>query len=279
MQDTTFNEIADLALRYTGQAFKASKAYLMEARLSTISRREGFATLDDLAHCLRARPNPRFEKEIAAALTGKLTGFFGDRDLLERIVTHALPERLKQSKTGRLRVWCAGVSTGEEAYSLALRLSELTDTALASAEIEIIATDISDDCLATAKAGTYGHFEVQKGLSIHRLMKNFMRLESGQWEISQALRAPVTFKPHNLIEEAGGLGHFDIILCRNVLSDMTPNMRTKAAGHIAAQLLPGGLMFSSSTETLTGLVEGLNPSRDVRAAYARNGNDGAVEAA
>ena len=83
MQETTFNELADLALRQSGQTIPASKAYLMEARLSTIARRENFATLDDLVHCLKARPNPRFEQEVAAALTGKATRFFGDRDLLD----------------------------------------------------------------------------------------------------------------------------------------------------------------------------------------------------
>lgn len=279
MQDTTFNEIADLALRHTGQAFKASKSYLMEARLGAISRREGFATLDDLAHCLKARPNPRFEAEVAAALTGKLTRFFGDRDLIERIVTHALPERLKQSTTGRLRVWCAGVSTGQEAYSLAIRLSELANTVLKGAEIEIVGTDISTDCLETAKQASYGHFEVQKGLSIQRLLNNFTREDTGSWQLNEPIRQTVSFRRHNLIESADALGRFDIIICRNVLSGMEATMRARAAKNISNQLLPGGLMFSAASESLTGLVDGLNPSRDVRGAYARNRNDGAIAAA
>ncbi|MBR9834021.1 MAG: protein-glutamate O-methyltransferase CheR [Alphaproteobacteria bacterium] len=279
MQDTTFNEIADLALRQTGQAFKSSKAYLMEARLGAISRREGFATLDDLAHCLKARPNPRFETEIAAALTSKLTRFFGDRDLIERIVTHALPERLKQSTTGRLRVWCAGVATGQEPYSLAIRLSEMANTVLKGAEIEIVATDISTDCLETAKHGSYGHFEVQKGLSIGRLLNNFTREETGNWQINAPIREAVSFRRHNLIESAEALGRFDIIICRNVLSGMEPTMRARAARNLSQQLLPDALMFGAASESLTGLVEGLNPSRDVRGAYTRNRNDGAIAAA
>lgn len=279
MQETTFNEIADLALRHSGQAFKASKSYLMEARLSAISRRESFATLDDLAHCLKARPNPRFEQEIAAALTGKLTRFFGEREQTELIITHALPERLKASKNGRLRVWCAGVSTGQEAYSLAIRLAELTKEPIGSAEIEIIATDLSTNCLETAKGATYGHFDVQKGLSIHRLMDNFKRHDTGDWKLNDTLRKAVTFQRHNLMENAGSLGHFDVIICRNTLSGMAPAMQSKAATNLAAQLLPGGLIFSASTENLSGLIEGLNPSRQVRGAFTRNANDGSVAAA
>ena len=76
MRESTFNELADLALRNSGQHFAPAKSYLMDARLSNISRRESFATLDDLVQCLKARPNQRFEQEVAAALTNKKTSFF-----------------------------------------------------------------------------------------------------------------------------------------------------------------------------------------------------------
>jgi chemotaxis protein methyltransferase CheR len=279
MQESTFNEIADLALRHSGQTFQPSKSYLMEARLSAISRRESFATLDDLVHCLKARPNKRFEAEIAAALTGKLSRFFGDRDLLERIVTHALPERLKVSKAGRLRIWCAGVSTGQEAYSLALLLSEIDETLLKGAEIEIVGTDISTQCLEVANRGIYGHFDVQKGLSIQRLMRHFDRMDTGEWQISNALRERVTFRRHNLIEDASSLGHFDIILCRNVLSGMAKTMKVKALSNISQQLLPGGLIFSAPGESLIGLQEDVIASMDVRGGYLRKQKQGKTAAA
>ena len=269
MQEETFNDIADLALRISGQDFKPSKSYLMEARLSAISRREGFATLDDLAHCLKARPNPRFEQEIAAALTGKVTQFFADRDQLERIVTHAIPERLKGSKAGRLRIWCAGVSTGQEAYSLALRLAESEDTALRNAKIEIVATDLSPSCLEIAERGQFDHFEVQKGLSIHRLMRHFQRQETGNWQISDALKSAVAFRRHNLLEDGSALGHFDIILCRNVLKTMVRPMQQKALTTLSRQLLPGGLIFAAQGESLTGLSDDIVPTMDVRGAWIR----------
>lgn len=279
MQDTTFNEIADLALRLTGQVIPPSKAYLMEARLATISRRESFASLDDLAHCLKARPNPRFEQEVAAALTSKLTRFFADRDTLERVVTHALPHRLKSSKTGRLRVWCAGVSTGQEAYSLAMRLSEAPVPALAKAEIEIVGTDISPACLEIAEHGAYGHFDVQKGLSIQRLMGNFSRHDTGDWQIRETLRDQVTFRRHNLIDQASELGAFDIILCRRVLPHMARAMYPRVAENLSRQLLPGGLIVLGRGETLTGVLDDLEPSRDVRGTYQRVAKPGKTVAA
>jgi chemotaxis protein methyltransferase CheR len=270
MQESTFNELADLALRTTGQHIPVSKSYLMEARLSNISRRENFATLDDLVHCLKARPNQRFEQEIAAALTSKRTHFFREREQLEFIVSHALPQRLKQSKNGRLRVWCAGVSTGQDAWSLAMRLREEVGSPLASADIEIVGTDISTECVETGTAGTYGHFEVQKGLSIHRLMTNFTRGSSGDWTINKDLRENVQFRRHNLLHPAQDLGSFDLILCTHVISQLAPPAQQDVLTNISRQLLPGGYLYASPTEQIEGILKTIKPSRDMRGAFVRN---------
>ena len=270
MQESTFNELSDLALRLSGQHITASKAYLLEARLSTISRRENLATLDDLVHCLKARPNPRFEQEVAAALSSKKTGFFQERDLVEKLVTQALPQRLSHSKTGRLRVWCAGVSTGQEAWSLAIRLSEEMGSAIASAEIEIVGTDLSTDCIETAKQGVYGHFDVQKGLSIHRLMTNFNRRDNGDWVIGETFHKNVNFRRHNLLESARDLGSFDVILCCNVLGGLAPSAQRQAIDNMSAQLLPDAYLFAATGEKIEGISDAIKPSRALRGAFERD---------
>jgi len=270
MQENTFNELADLALRHSGQNMPAAKAYLMEARLSTIARRENFATLDDLVHCLKARPNPRFEQEVAAALTGKSTCFFGDRELLEKIVNQALPKRLEHSTTGRLRVWCAGVSTGQEVWSLAMLLREAVGSPLANAEIEIVGTDISTNCIETAKQGVYGHFEVQKGLSIHRLMTNFDRHDNGDWSIKSDLQQSVNFRRHNLMEPARDLGQFDIIMCCNVLNALAQSTRSQVIDSMSAHLLPEAFLFVGTGESIEGATDSIKPSRAMRGAFERD---------
>lgn len=279
MQESTFNELSDLALRLSGQHIAASKAYLLQARLSTISRRENLATLDDLVHCLKARPNPRFEQEVAAALSSKKTSFFGERDLIEKVVTQALPQRLSHSKTGRLRVWCAGVSTGQEAWSLAIRLSEEMGSTLARAEIEIVGTDLSTNCIETAKTGTYGHFDVQKGLSIHRLMTNFGRKDNGDWSIADAFHQNVSFRRHNLLDAARDLGAFDIIICANVLGALAPAAQRRAIENMSAQLLPEAYLFAAPGEKIEGISSLIKPSRSLRGAFERNTADKKTAAA
>jgi chemotaxis protein methyltransferase CheR len=269
MQETTFNELADLALRLSGQHFAPSKAYLMEARLSSISRRESFATLDDLVHCLKARPNQRFEQEVAAALTSKQTSFFKHRELLDQIVNHALPSRLKLSKNGRLRIWCAGVSFGQEAWSLAMLINEQVGSALTNAEISIVGSDLSTDAIERAERGVYGHYEVQKGLSIHRLMTNFTRQNTGEWEINEGLRHSVSFRRHNLLHPAQDLGAFDIILCSNVLNGLSLQAKKDVLATMTTQLLPDAFLFLGPDETAEGITDTVKPSREMRGSFVK----------
>jgi len=271
MQDSVFDELADLALKGSGQSIPKSKSYLIEARLSPIARREGFGTMDDLVHCLKSRANPVFAAECAAALVSKDTWFFRDRETLHRLVSEILPARLKAGNTGRLKIWVAGGSTGQEALSIAMLLEDELPASLRGAKIDILSTDICKVTTERARAGRYGHYEVQKGLSVHRLVKHFTRMETGQWEASETLRSRISFRQHNLLESAAGLGKFDVILCRNVLSGMDRTARIRVVENIAAQLMPGGTVLLGQGEGLIGLTNQLEPARDVRGAWVAAG--------
>ncbi|MEM1106905.1 MAG: protein-glutamate O-methyltransferase CheR [Pseudomonadota bacterium] len=266
MQEATFHALADLALNQTGQYIAPAKAYLVATRLSALVRREGFASCDELVACLQARPNPVFEAEIVAALQTRQTWFFRDRDVLARLVGEIIPQKLKGSKSGRLKILCTGVSTGQEAYSLAILLGEHSQV-LRGARIDITATDICKQSLNIARAGTYGHFEIQNGLSIHRLLDHFTQLETGQWQASEELRRGIGFRSHNLLDETAPLGHFDVILCRHVLSGMGRAQRQKAAHRLTDKLAHGGLVFLGEGETLTGATDRLEPSHRHRGAW------------
>ena len=271
MQETVFSALADLALKGTGQALAPSRAYLMEARLAPIARREGFGTLADLVHCLDARQNPVFRTEVAAALLTHETGFFRDRAMFDALRDTLLPGLIEASTSGKLRVWCAGGSTGQEAYSLAMMLEDEPSHVLRSAKIEIVSTDFCKHVTDQARAGVYNHYEVQKGLSIHRLMRHFARLESGDWQASEALRARAGFRVHNLLESAGGLGQFDLILCRQVLSGMTRSARMRVAEVLTAQMAPGAVILVGEGETFHGLTDRLEPARDIRQGWVAAG--------
>ncbi|MBI1401218.1 protein-glutamate O-methyltransferase CheR [Hyphomonas sp.] len=279
MQEAVFNALVDLALNASGQTIPASKAYLIEARLAHIARREGFGSLEDLVHCLESRQNPVFRSEIAAALLSRDTWFFREPGSLEALVRTRLPERVAASPAGRIRVWCAGGSTGQEAYSLAMLLEDEPPPGLAGAKVEILSTDICKVATEKARQGVFGHYEVQRGLSIQRLLKHFTRLDSGDWQASEALRTRVSFRLHNLLEPAAGLGKFDIILCRNVLTEMARSARVRVAESLAKQLAPGGLILLAQGETLHGLCDGLEPASDIRCGWVAAGTANAKASA
>ncbi|WP_291207293.1 protein-glutamate O-methyltransferase CheR [Hyphomonas sp.] len=279
MQDTIFNALADLALNASGQSIPASKAYLIEARLAAVARREGFGSLEDLVHCLESRQNPVFRAEVAAALLSRDTWFFREPGSLDGLVKNRLPERIAASSSGRIRLWCAGGSTGQEAYSLALLLEDEAPAGLAGAKVEILSTDLCKQAIEKARSGTFGHYEVQRGLSIHRLLKHFTRLDSGDWQASEALRTRVSFRVHNLLEPAGGLGKFEIILCRNVLSGMARSARVRVVESLANQLAPGGLIVLGDGESLYSLTDRLEPAGDVRCGWVAAGTANAKASA
>ncbi len=269
MDENVYSEIADLALKGSGQSIEPSKSYLIEARLAPILRREGLSTVADLVSVLRARPDTKLAAEAVGALTSKKTRFFHDRASLERVAAHVLPERAAKAPDGRLRVWCAGGSTGQEAYSLAILLHE-NASKLGETPVEIMSTDICARTTAAARSGIFGHFDVQKGLSIHRLLAHFTRLETSEWQISHAIASRVGVRTHNLMQSAEGLGRFDVIFCRNVVTEMAPAARARVILNVARQLADGGMLVVDSSESIAGLIAGLEPSRTVRGAFERN---------
>ncbi|WP_084395725.1 CheR family methyltransferase [Henriciella aquimarina] len=279
MDETTFQDVAELALNGSGQLIPPSKSYLIEARLAPILRREGLAEVSDLMGVIKARPASKLGTEAVAALTSKTTGFFTGRETLTRIVDHVLPMMAPTAADNTLRVWCAGGAAGQEACSLAILLEESDNEALEDVRVEILSTDISEAMTSAARAGQFGHFDVQKGLSIHRLLKHFSRLDTGDWQISPKLAGRIAVRTHNLLKDASGLGEFDVILCRNVISGMARPMRSRVLLNIARQLSDGGVLFLGEGETADGLVDGLKASRDVRGAFARDVERSALTAA
>ena len=267
MENSGYNEIADLALRKTGQVFGANHRYLVEARLAPILRRENFSDLDELAQCLVARPNPAFEAEVASALTGKDTSFFRDRKALSHIISF-LDKRRSDASSAEIkqRILCAGGGSGQEAYSLVMQALDEAPELLDAEALEIVSVDICKATTMRASAGHYGHYEIQTGLSATRMLKYFSRSDNS-WQAGDILRKNVTFIARNLIDGVTDLGDFDAVLCRNVLPALARPIAINIAENLVDVLKPWGQLILGEDEALPTIGAGLEPSRDVRNAY------------
>ena len=156
----------------SGLVLSADKQYLVESRLTPLARKAGIASLGELVAKLRGS-NERLTVDVVEAMTTNESFFFRDKIPFDHFRDTIMPSLLAaRARERRLRIWCAAASTGQEPYSLAMCLKEMTDK-LGGWRVEILATDLSTEVLEKAKAGIYSQFEVQRGLPIQMLVKYF----------------------------------------------------------------------------------------------------------
>ena len=170
---------------------------------------------------------PGLSQQVVEALLNNETYFFRDRAPFD-LLPAPRPARTgaRRAKTKRLSIWSAGCSTGQEVYSLAMLFAEEPEQ-WRGWTIDILGTDVSTACIDRARAGAYSQFEVQRGLGINQMIRWFEECADG-WRAVEALRKPVRFQVHNLLEPPPHPGEFDIVLCRNVLLYLSPEKKALA---------------------------------------------------
>jgi chemotaxis protein methyltransferase CheR len=261
-----FATLAELLKSRSGLVIGPDKTYLLETRLAPILKREKLRDLKDLAEKLRGRGSDAMARDVVEAMTTNESFFFRDGKPFEHFRTQALPRLLAARLPGTpLRIWSAAASSGQEAYSLAMILTENRAT-VGERRVEIIGTDIARDQLARARDGVYTQFEVQRGLPVQMLMRYFKREDTG-WRIGDSLRAMVQWREWNLLGDLRPLGRFDIVFCRNVLIYFDQPTKTRTLEAIAGQLAPDGMLYLGGAETVLGLTTRFAPLPSERGVY------------
>jgi chemotaxis protein methyltransferase CheR len=251
----------------SGLVLVGDKTYLIESRLMPIARKHNMASLAVLMQQLRAG-SPALESEVVEAMTTNETFFFRDKVPFELFTETMLPAMIAaRAQQRRLRIWCAACSTGQEPYSLAMLIEE--NPKLAGWNIEILATDISGEVLNKAKAGRFSQFEVQRGLPIQLLVKNFEQV-GDLWELSPKIRSKVQFRPINLLRDFAPLGTFDIVFCRNVLIYFDEPTKIDILNRMSGVVAPDGFLVLGAAETVVGLCDKFKSVPDKRGMYVRN---------
>jgi chemotaxis protein methyltransferase CheR len=255
---------------HSGLDLSADKQYLIESRLLPLVRKFGLSGIGELAHKLKSESTALLTPVVEAMTTNE-TFFFRDKVPFEHFRSTMVPEIL-QARAGRksIRIWCAASSTGQEPYSLAMCLQEMS-AALIGWRIEIVATDLSQEVLEKSRAGIYSQFEVQRGLPIQMLVKYFTQIGE-LWQINADLRAMVHHRQLNLLQDFSQLGTFDVIFCRNVLIYFDQETKTQIFGRLARLIEPDGFLVLGAAETVVGLTDAFRPYPDRRGLYqpARN---------
>jgi chemotaxis protein methyltransferase CheR len=229
----------------------AAKAYLIEARLTPVAKKNGYATPADLVRALQSKPITGLQQQLVEAMTTNETSFFRDAHPFDALRTIILPELLKSSGGRRtLNIWSAACSTGQEAYSVAMLLSEHFPEA--AGRVQILGTDLSDDVLAKARDARFSQIEMNRGLPAALLAKYFRR-EGMQWELAAPIRAMAQFVKLNLIETWPAMRQMDIVFLRNVLIYFSPETKKAILRKVRMVMAPKAVLFLGAAETTMGL--------------------------
>lgn len=249
MRITDFDVYSELLKEKSGLMLDADQSYLLDSRLGPIAKKWGYPSLALLTVTLQGVPDRDLVRDVVEAMTTKDTSFFRDVWPFHMFRDEVLDYFAKKKGSQRkLRIWCAGVSTGQEAYSLAMLLKD-KGSAFSNWKIEILATDLSNEPIEQARHGLYSQFEVQRGLPVTTLLKRFSQLGDGQWQINNDLRKMVKFQTFNMLDNMASLGQFDVIFCRNVLSGFEKKTAHKVFEKLSGQLEKDGFLFLGKNET------------------------------
>jgi chemotaxis protein methyltransferase CheR len=250
----------------TGQVLSEGRAWRMETALRPVLRAHGLQTIDDLAALLLSRHDPRLDEDVVNALLNNESSFFRDFQIFDMIHRQILP-RIQQDRQDRtLRIWSAGCSTGQEAYSLAIRLRN--DAARWQGwRIEILATDISTAAIEQARSGIFSQMDVQRGLGVGDLIKWF-EPHGEDWRANPELRRMIDFRRDNLFDPRVSSGEYDLLLCRNVLLYFTPARCGEVLRLLARHSHAGSVLLLGAGETVIGQGDDFLPHPDFRGGYA-----------
>lgn len=246
LRDVDYQTLSDALRAYSGAAVDRRRADLLEARLEHIARARGMKGIAPLLDDMRTDGS-----DLVDDLVNCETSFFRDAPafaaLRELIIPRVIAKRAPQR---RLRVLCAGCSTGQEPYSVAMLLRE-SFPELLTWHLEITGVDISSKRIERATSGVYERREVERGVP-QALVRRYFQEQSEQLRIIAPLRAIVQFRRVNLVEPWLGLVGYDVVLLRNLLIYLDDDAKAAMLRHARDSMHKQGFLLLGSAETARG---------------------------
>lgn len=245
--------VARLCAERAGLNVDPDKHYLVENRLAPVARREGFGSVEEFVRAVRDRDEERLVWALVEAMSPAEGSFFRHPETFELIAEKVLPALARGREGQPLRIWAAACGTGQEVYSLAMLLAEQPAVGQG---VELIGSDLCERRLEKAQSGLYSQFEVQRGLSAHRLVRHFENAEEG-FTLSPRIRGTVRWRRANLVDDLSRFGRFDLVLCRSYMPALTDAARQRVLANLTAALAPGGVLALGPSEDAPGLASAL----------------------
>jgi len=237
-----------------GIALKDDKKYLIHQRLEPLLKSYQIKSFSELTVQLMRNLSTQLREDIILAMTTNETSFFRDRhpfETFENFVLNKFKEEHQKQKGKKFRVWSAGSSTGQEAYTIAMLIYEFVEknkfTGITLDNFIIAASDISTRALNKAKSAQYYDAEINRGLSLERKEKYFKKIDK-HWQLEKHIKDMVTFYQLNFMDSLSRMGSFDMIFCRNVLIYFDQNTKRKILQQFSRMLVESGFLILGAME-------------------------------
>ena len=256
LTEKDYANFSALIYKKCGINLHEGKKELLKARLSKLLHQYNFDSIRDYYKFVINDESGQEIIPLLDSISTNLTYFFREPahfDFLARTAIPTLVKSHKDSSKKKLNIWCAGCSSGEEPYSIAMTVIEsLPDPR--QWEVNILATDISTRMLSTAAKGIYA--EERAGKIPHELKRHYFQKGTKRWNgylrIKPSLRELISFKRFNLMEAFSFETRFEIIFCRNVMIYFDKSTQQNLFRKFYDVLKKEGYFFIGHSESLTG---------------------------
>lgn len=256
--DPVFRQIRDLVYKVSGIFQLEEKLYLLVDGCGRRMKQLGVRTPRDYWDMLTAHSSREAElRQLLNELTIGETCLFRSPPQLDALRKVILPELVADKAkqvVKRLRIWSAGCSTGEEPYTLAMNMLEESDHLLKGWTVEILATDLNDRSVETAKAGIYGDYALRSTTDYFK-RKYFTAVDEKKLQVRPEVKKLITFSRLNLQDDSKMLfmKGIDLVFCCNVLIYFDGPSKSKVIDHFFSNLNFGGYFFLGTSESLLKL--------------------------
>jgi chemotaxis protein methyltransferase CheR len=248
------SEIAAMIYADAGIYLNETKASLVYSRLSKHIRALGLKGFREYCALVASPAGAAARKEMLSHLTTNFTRFFRENHHFDHLRTEVLPDLLARARSGgRVRIWSAACSDGQEPYSIALTVLSLMPN-VADYDFRILATDIDPKILAIARAGAYDATALETVNPVMR--KQFFRETEiagrQKWQVEDRVKRLITFNELNLMAQWPFKGPFDVIFCRNVVIYFDEPTQMKIWSRFAGMLGDNGHLYIGHSERVSG---------------------------
>jgi len=247
-----FSEISGIAERDAGLMIAESKRRLVQTRIQARMIALGIKSVSDyLSHIKHPQGNEE-RGRMVASLTTNVTAFNREPHHFEQLKSEVLPGLIKRARNGgKVRIWSAGCSTGQEAYSVAMALLDLAPD-IADFDLLILASDIDTACLEHAANGRYRTDDLEE-ISETQRSHHFQETQTpGVYAATGELRSIVCFRTLNLFDPWPMRHPFDVVLCRNVVIYFSRERQQKLWAQFCDAMKIGAWLFLGHSERLSG---------------------------